>query len=115
MARPLLSSTVLRDSIDLYLNAEERREIEAKARKAGLPLSAFIRRAALGQKVEAPPGEFSLRRWQELARTTANLNQISKSLNEGRATAIEPAVIDELAEQVRHLRLELLSRRETEE
>lgn len=115
MARPLLSSTVLRDSIDLYLNAEERRDIEAKAQKTGLPLSTFIRRSALGQKVEAPPGEFSLKRWQELARTTANLNQISKALNEGRATGIEPAVIDELAEQVRLLRLELLSRQEAGE
>jgi hypothetical protein len=111
MARQLLPRAALRDGLDLYLNADERRQIELKARTAGLSLSSFIRRAALGQKVEAPPGEGSVRRWHELARTTANLNQIAHAINAGRATGIDPIVISELAELVRLLRLELLGSR----
>lgn len=108
MARHLLPRAALRDGLDLYLNADERRQIEVKAQAAGLSLSSFIRRAALGHKVEAPPGEGSIRRWQALARTTANLNQLLIAVHSGRATGIDPLVISELAEQVRLLRLELL-------
>lgn len=111
MARQLLPRAALRDGLDLYLNADERRQIEEKARASGLSMSSFIRRAALGQKVEAPPGEGSVRRWQALARTTANLNQIAHSINAGRATGIDPLVIRELTEQVRLLRLEILGSR----
>ena len=111
MARQLLPRAALRDGLDLYLNADERRQIEIKARAAGLSLSSFIRRAALAQKVEAPPGEGSIRRWQALARTTANLNQLVHAINAGRATGVDPIVISELAEQVRLLRLELLGSR----
>lgn len=107
MARPLMTHADLRDRIDLYLNASERAAIAAKARDAGLPLSAFIRRSALRQKVEAIPVA-SIERWRELARTTANLNQITHAINEGRATGIDPMVVNELAEEVRQLRLELL-------
>ena len=107
MARPLLTNAELRDRIDLYLNCSERAAIAAKAHDAGLPLSAFIRRAALRQKVESPPVA-SIERWRELARTTANLNQITHAINDGRATGIDLVVLNELTEQVRQLRLELL-------
>lgn len=107
MSRPLLCSTVLRDRIDIYMNDAERAAIASKAREAGLPLSAFIRRAALRQRVEAAPLA-SVERWQELARTTANLNQAMQAIHAGRAMGIDPLALGELSEQVRLLRLELL-------
>lgn len=107
MPRPLLTHAELRERIDLYLNAAERSAIEAKARDAGLAVSAFIRKAALGQRIEVPQ-VVNAARWGELARTTANLNQLAHAVNAGHASGIDPRLIEELADQVRLLRLELL-------
>ena len=112
MPTPLLPTASLRKHCVIYLADLEREQIRAKAAAAKLSISAFIRLAALGQVIKAPPGDVSLKRWQELARTTANLNQLVASINSGKVTGIDQAVIDELAEQVRLLRLELLSGRE---
>lgn len=107
MPRPLLTRAEIRERIDLYLNAAERSAIEAKAREAGLAVSAFIRKAALGQRIEVPH-VVNAARWGELARTTANLNQLSHAINAGHASSVDPRLIDDLADQVRLLRLELL-------
>jgi hypothetical protein len=112
MPNPLLPSARLRKRYDIYLNEEEREQLALKAAVAKLPVSTFVRLAALGLPIKAPPGEASLARWQNLARTTANLNQLTHAINSGQATGIEPEVINELAEQVRLLRLELLGSRE---
>ena len=107
MPRPLLTHAEIRERIDLYLNAAERAAIETKAREAGLAVSAFIRKAALGQRIEAPQ-VVNAARWGELARTTANLNQLAHAVNAGHASGVDPRLIEELADQVRRLRLELL-------
>lgn len=108
MANTLLSQQDLRDRFDLYLNDAEREQIRASANAARLPMSTFVRRAALRQRVATPPSDVNASRWSELARTTANLNQLAHAINSGKATGVEPAVIHALAEQVRLLRLELI-------
>ena len=71
-------------------------------------MSTFVRRVALRQQIELPPPAENLSRWRELAPLTNNLNQIARACNAGLVPeGIYPVVI-ELAEQVRHLRLELL-------
>jgi hypothetical protein len=112
MPNPLLPSAVLRKHYVIYLSESEREQIRAKAEAVKLSVSTFVRMAALGLPVQTPPSDVSVRRWRELARTTANLNQLSLSLNSRRATGVDPVVIDELAEQVRLLRLELLGGKE---
>jgi hypothetical protein len=112
MPNPLLPSASLRKHCVIYLNESEREQIRAKADATRLSVSTFIRMAALGLAVQTPPGEASVRRWRELARTAANLNQLCFSLNSHQATGVDPTVIDELAEQVRLLRLELLGGKE---
>jgi hypothetical protein len=108
MARPLKSSSELRQRFDLYLDEREADQIRANAAAARLPMSTFLRRVALRMRVEPPPPDHNLRRWQELARLASNLNQIARACNAGLVPeGIYPAVAD-LAEQVRLLRLELL-------
>lgn len=107
MVRPLITAESLRTKIDCYFSVLEREEISAKARRAGLPISTFIRETALGNKISALP-TVNVQHWQSLARTTANLNQIAKHLNEGKVINIDPLLLEEVKEQVQALRLDLL-------
>lgn len=107
MGRPLIKAETLRTKIDCYFSLLEREEISAKARRAGLPLSTFIRKSALGNKVSALP-KINLELWHSLARTTANLNQIAKHLNEGKVVNIDPMLLEEVKKEVKSLRLGLI-------
>ena len=55
MPKKLLPREALRQRIELYLNGDEQHRIDAKASAAGLSRSAFLRKVALGQRVEAVP------------------------------------------------------------
>ena len=108
MPRPLKASRELRQRFDLYLDAAEIDQIRNNAAAARLPMSTFVRRVALRQRIEQAPSDQNLSRWQELAPLTSNLNQIARACNAGFVPeGIYPAVT-ELAELVRLLRLELL-------
>lgn len=109
MPRPLKPSRHLRQRFDLYLDEDELQQIRAYASAAGLPMSTFVRRSALRQKIEAAPHSDSVRRWRELAPLAANLNQIAHACHVGRAPPDISETVAALAEQVRLLRLELLS------
>ncbi|NHZ81571.1 plasmid mobilization relaxosome protein MobC [Massilia sp. CCM 8695] len=108
MTRPLKPSRELRQRFDLYLHEQEVEKIRATAAAARLPMSTFLRRLALRQRIESPPSAGNLARWQELAPLASNLNQIAHACNAGLAPEGIYAVVAELAEQVRLLRLELL-------
>lgn len=109
MAQPLLPRQVLRERFDLYLNESEREAIGAKARRLNMPVSTYIRKAALGQRIQAPPPAVNIRAWQEAARWASNLNQIAHALASGTATGVDAAAIDQLSGAVRALRLQLLT------
>lgn len=110
MARPLQPTANLRDRFDLYLTDAERAAIREKATAAGLPVSAFIRRAALGQRCNAVPA-IAADQWAKLGRMAANLNQIAKHLNEGEPFSAADAVsIDELRFHLADIRVALTGR-----
>lgn len=106
----LLSSKYLRGRFDLYLNEVERDQIASAAQQAHLPMSTYVRRAALKLRIQAPPSEVSITQWAELARTTANLNQLAHAINAGRANRIDLTVLESVRDEVRKLRLDLLNR-----
>jgi hypothetical protein len=66
-------------AIKLLIN--ERREIAERARAAGLRPSTFIRRAALGARIEPGIPSVNQDAWRELAAAAANLNQLAHRLN----------------------------------
>ncbi len=107
MGRPLVRECELRQRIDVYLAADERDEITRRAAEARLPVSAFIRRAAMGQRVSTVPAG-NATRWASLARLSANLNQIARHLNSGRVDGIDAGTVETLLGEVRALRLGLL-------
>ena len=107
MGRPLMRECELRTRIDVYLAANERDEITRRAAEAHLPVSAFIRKAAMGQRVSTVPMG-NAARWASLSRLSANLNQIARHLNSGRVDGIDVETVEHLLDEVRALRLELL-------
>lgn len=108
MAQPLLPQEALRHRFDIYLNAAELIRVRAKAREAHLPISTFVRHAALAQPVQAPPSEISIAAWQDMARVAGNLNQLAHAIAAGRAAGVDVETIQQVAEQVRLLRMELI-------
>lgn len=95
--------------VTVRLSARERAAILKQAGGAG-KLSAYLRAAGLGQPRQpvVPPVNWTA--WEALARTAANLNQITHHANSGLVTdgAQVVVVVAELREQVAALRLALI-------
>jgi len=81
--------------------------LEDKAQAAGLPLSTFIREAALGKKISPLP-TVNAKRWAELAPLQSNLNQLLRHLNGGVPAKVELSLVETLLCEVRALRTELM-------
>ena len=107
MARPLKRQIELRQRLDIYLSPDERSMAAAKAIEAGLPLSAYVREAVLARRVMQAPA-VSAQRWAELARTCANLNQLTRHINAGTLPTMPLEIIARLLTEVQAVRRELL-------
>lgn len=112
MPRPLKASEDLRRRFDLYLDEVELKSIRARASNARLPMSTYVRKAALDLKIEAPPPITNVQRWRELAHLTSNLNQIARACNAGLVPDNVAPVLEALTDAVGQLRQELLGVRE---
>ena len=106
MVAKYLPKEQLRAKVDTYLREDEKDVIARKARAAGLPVSTYVRRAALGHKLQTVPTP-NVEKWRELARLAGNLNQIAHAINGGHASGVDPLLLYEIGEQVRLLRVDL--------
>jgi hypothetical protein len=108
MGRPLQRTETLRDCrVDCYLTRAEHESITAKASMAGLPMSVFFRRSALDEKISALPSG-NVEKWRDLASLASNLNQCIAHINAGKLPHLPLVLVQDLAEMVRCLRLELI-------
>lgn len=107
MARPKIQTENLREKVDCYLSQEEKIEIEKNAKKAGLPLSVFLRKSALGQIVSVLPS-INAKHWSELARVVSNLNQLAHQANSGFVVGVQQSELEAISHEVQALRLSLL-------
>ena len=71
------------DWITVRVNGVERALLEERAAAAGLDVGAYVRAMGLGRRVVGVVPEVNRGAWAELARTTANVNQIAAHLNGG--------------------------------
>ncbi len=69
--------------ITVRVNGAERALMEARAAAAGLDVGAYVRAMGLRRRVVGVVPEVNREAWAELARTTANVNQIAAHLNGG--------------------------------
>lgn len=82
----------------LRLTAGERAIVRARAHAAGLTVSAFLRRAALGQQVRARPGQVRRDAVYHLSKIGTNLNQLAHAANVARQVRAEELLEETLAE-----------------
>ena len=71
------------DWITVRVNGAERALLEDRAAAAGLDVGAYVRAMGLGRRVVGVVPMVNREAWSELARTTANVNQIAAHLNGG--------------------------------
>lgn len=90
----------------LRLTAGERAVVRARAHAAGLTVSAFLRRAALGKRVRSRSGQVRRDAVYQLSKIGNNLNQLARAANTaGQVRAMErlEAVLEELREALEEL------------
>lgn len=81
MARPKKALSELQsENVTAYFTKGERKIIEAKAKRAGLSISEFCRKAALAKHVKEVD-KITPRMLSELKRVGVNLNQIAARIN----------------------------------
>ncbi len=104
-----------RHEIKVRLNDVERAELERRAAGAGMAeIGTYLRRAVLAQRPpRAVVPEVNRGAWGELARTTANVNQIAAHLNGGgrfdeRGTPRVAQALDAVRDELDRLRSVLI-------
>jgi len=94
--------------VSVYFTPRERAELDA--RRGGMERSEWLRRAGLAKRLAPAIPAVNREAWAALARTSANLNQIARSMNA--AGQIRDAdlvgILAELHGQVQALRLDLV-------
>ena len=80
--------------VTFKVTEEERRALKALAHDAGLSLSDLIRSTVLGSSVTpmVTVPKVNITVYRELARTNANLNQMTRHLNEGRIRGLDRSI-----------------------
>jgi hypothetical protein len=85
--------------VPIRVSETERRFLYDEAKQVGLSLSSFVRLCALKRRMPPPPvPEVNRTLYQELCRIGNNLNQLARSLHEGRVGGAEPAILSLLLE-----------------
>jgi len=87
----------------LRLTPGELALVRARAHSAGLPVSTFLRRAALGQAVRARRGQVERDAIYQLSKIGNNLNQLARAAN----TARQVVALELLEEALQELRAAL--------
>lgn len=88
---------VKEERIELRVSATDKRAIAAKAKRAGLSVGDYMRRAALGKTIiERVPPE--LRR--QLGTAGNNLNQLARLANSGKLPGTGIEALNELVERL---------------
>ena len=96
-------------TIGVRVSADEYAALRAKAEQMGMTPAQWLREAALSRRLPSPPvPAINREQYAELARLSANLNQLAKLANSGQPVAVADAFLQRLAGEVGRLRLALL-------
>lgn len=107
MGQRLLPQEKLRARFDLYLSATELALIKEKSDASKLATSAYIRNAALGHTVNAPPNLLTAQALREISRIGGNINQIAVLAAVGKAHQIDQNQLLVLSNEIRAIWNEL--------
>ena len=96
-------------TIGVRVSPAEYEALKTKAAQMGMTPAQWLREAALSRRLPSPPVPAANRQqYAELARLSANLNQLAHGANIGQNVAVNDALLLRLAGEVSRLRLALL-------
>ena len=102
-------AAVRASTIGVRVSADEYAALRAKAEQMGMAPAQWLREAALSRRLPSPPvPAINREQYAELARLSANLNQLAKLANSGQPVAVADALLQRLAGEVGRLRLALI-------
>lgn len=105
--KPLASSELRSHTVSVRLNSAELAWLDGARASVRMQRGEYLRHASMGKLPPTIP-EMNREAWASLARVAGNLNQYQQAINAGTVHGHPPEVIQELADQVRKLRAELL-------
>jgi len=108
--RPKGDPSSLRVStIGVRVSADEYATLKSKAEHMGMMPAQWLREAALSRRLPSPPvPAINRAQYAELARLSANLNQLAWSANSGEPVTVSDALLTQIAIEVARLRLALI-------
>lgn len=96
-------------TIGVRVSADEYAALRAKAAQMGMTPAQWLREAALSRRLPSPPvPAINREQYAELARLSANLNQLAHGANIGQNVTVNDALLQRLAGEVSRLRLALI-------
>lgn len=108
--RPRLDPASVRAvTIGVRVSPPELAALQAKAVHMGMTTAQWLRHAALDRRLPpAPVPAINREEYAELARLSANLNQLAWHANRGEPVSVDVHLLDRLSTEVRRLRLALI-------
>jgi len=101
--------TVRAVTIGVRVTPAELEALTVKAEQMGMTQAHWLREAALSRRLPSPPvPAINREHYAELARLSANLNQLARLANSGQPVAVADALLQRLAGEVGRLRLALI-------
>ena len=101
--------TVRATTIGVRVSPAELQALQAKAQQMSMTPAHWLREAALSRRLPCPPvPPINREQYAELARLSANLNQLAKMANSGQSVIVADPLLQRLASEVGRLRLALL-------
>ena len=101
--------TVRATTIGVRVSPAELAALQAKAQQMSMTPAHWLREAALSRRLPSPPvPPINREQYAELARLSANLNQLTKLANSGQSVIVADPLLQRLASEVGRLRLALL-------
>lgn len=104
-------SAVRAATIGVRVSAEEYAALRAKAEEMGMAPAQWLRSAALSRRLPSPPvPPINREQYAELARLSANLNQLAHAANSnsGERVLVDDGLLQAVGREVRRLRLALI-------
>lgn len=96
-------------TIGVRVSPPELAALQTKAQQMGMTPAHWLREAALARRLPSPPvPAINREHYVELARLSANLNQLTRSANSGQAVTVADSLLQTLTDEVARLRLALI-------
>ncbi|SIR91953.1 hypothetical protein SAMN05880566_14511 [Janthinobacterium sp. TND4EL3] len=114
--RPKNEPGTVRDvTIGVRVSRSEFEALKGKADAMSVTPAHWLRQAALSRRLPAPPvPAINREEYADLARLSANLNQLARAGNEGRNVVISNDLVESLRAEVNQLRLALIGMKGSE-